>query len=237
ENINIIGITKQSEIVTVTIIIRLMLRVCPKSGINNVSSDGSLDESGDLDKRFTAGRGAFVILGQPTEALSHPNVRSTIQRLGRTTKPTCPTSLRTTTPIQPQRHHASLTAVSKWLSPHSFLRRLTAPCSRSTRAMPPTRSWTEAGTTSNAHSRPSVSTATKRLRPMIFFFRIDPAWTALLGRGHRLAVEDGGRRLGRLAGRAADFVTQRVVGFVPTAVLLPGAEVMKHRPVGRQVVG
>src|SRR5262249_7328013 len=128
-------------------------------------------------------------------------------------------------------------ALSKGASPHKTRIRLTDSRSFCTRVMPPARSWVLAGTTSRAHSSPSVSTATNRLRPLIFFPRVEAARAALLGRLHRRAVEDGRGRLGLLAGLAPDLVAQGVVDPVPGAVPLPDPEVVEHDAVRRQVVG
>src|SRR5256885_5786289 len=114
--------------------------------------------------------------------------------------------------------------------------RFTTPRSLSTSTTPPARSCTSAGSTTSAHTRPSVSTARNRLRPLIFFPRVHSPRAALLGRLHRLAVEDGGRELGPPAILAADLLAQRVVKAVPGAVALPGAEVVEHDPVAGQVV-
>src|SRR5207237_4990937 len=115
--------------------------------------------------------------------------------------------------------------------------RFTAACSNSTNRMPPARSWVLAGVTTSAHRSPSVSTATNRLRPTTFFPRVGPARAALLGRLHRLAVEDRGRGLGIPPGRPPDLLPQGVVDPVPGAVPLPRPEVVERDPPARQVVG
>src|SRR5215468_416354 len=94
-----------------------------------------------------------------------------------------------------------------------------------------------AGTTSRAQINPRVSTATNRLRPTIFFPRVVAFWPALLGRLHRLAVENSRRRLGRFSRLLADLVPHRIVNPVPGAVLLPGPEVVESDPIRWQVMG
>src|SRR5436305_6716941 len=168
---------------------------------------------------------------------SHPNVRSTIHRLGCTTNPRCPASFRTTTPTHPHRTHPCARAVSKWASPHTTFSRLTAARSRSMSGGPPCRSWVSAGTTISAQSSPRVSTATNRLRPASFFPPVVPVRAAVLGPLHGLAVHDRHRRLGPLAGGPPDLGPEGVVDRVPGAVLLPRPEVVEDDPVRGQVVG
>src|SRR6185312_9232898 len=91
-----------------------------------------------------------------------------------------------------------------------------------------------AGTTSNAHSKPSVSTATNRLRPRIFFSRVDPVRAAHFRGLYRLAVEDGRRGFGLLAGRSPHFIAQGVVNVVPGTVFLPGSEVVEDGTTERR---
>src|SRR5215207_3842999 len=167
---------------------------------------------------------------------SHPNVRSTIHRFGWTTNPTCPRSLRTTIPTHPHRIQPCVRAVSKCESPHTTFSRLTAPRSRSTSGMPPTRSWMSAGVTINAQISPSVSTATNRLRPATFFPPVVPVRGTELGPLDRLTVHDRDRRLGVLPDRLPNLLPEGVVNLVPGAVRLPRAEVVEHDPVRGQVM-
>src|SRR5262249_39574154 len=91
--------------------------------------------------------------------------------------------------------------------------------------LPPSESETDAGVTTTAHSKPSVSTTRWRLRPTVFFPPVVAARPALLGRLYRLTVEDGGRWPRRLAGFPAHPLPQRGVQRLPTAVLLPQPKV------------
>ena len=167
---------------------------------------------------------------------SQPNVRSTIHRFGWTTNPTRPASFRTTTPTHPHLTHPWAKAVSKCESPHTTFSRFTAARNRSISLGPPARSWVSAGTTSNAHSRPRVSTATNRLRPATFFSPVVPVRAAVLGPLDRLAVHKSHRRPRLLPGGLTDLRTEGIVDLVPGAVLLPPAEGVEHNPVRWQVV-
>src|SRR5919108_4790403 len=106
----------------------------------------------------------------------------------------------------------------------------------SSACLPPSRSCTEAGVITKAHSSPKVSTTKCRLRPTIFFPPVVAFRPALLGGLHALAVEDRGGGLRLFAGLASDPLPQGIMNPLPGAVLLPQAKVMKHNTVRWQVM-
>src|SRR5687767_9663929 len=96
--------------------------------------------------------------------------------------------------------------------------------------LPPSESDTDAGVTTSAQSRPSVSTTRWRFRPTAFFPPIVASRPALFGRLYGLAVEDGRGWFRRLAGLLSHPLPQRCVQRLPGTVLLPEAKIVKHNP-------
>jgi hypothetical protein len=75
------------------------------------------------------------------------------------------------------------------------------------------------------------------LRPATFFPPVVPLRAAGLGRLHRLAVQDAGRRRRLLAGQHPDVGPEGGVDPLPDALIPPGVEVVRHRLPRREVVG
>ena len=102
---------------------------------------------------------------------------------------------------------------------------------------PPSRSWTSAVVTSKAHTSPSESTPTNRLRPFVFFPPVVPFRAAAMSRFDRLAIDPQGFRGRRGANFQSNFLPQGGVEFLPGAVESPVAELAVHRLPRRKVVG
>src|SRR5262249_58197434 len=101
--------------------------------------------------------------------------------------------------------------------------RASSPRTSASSQQPPSRSCTSAGSTSKAHTKPSESTATKRLRPLTFFPPVVALGAADVGRLDRLAVHPQ-RRRGRHGARLEPhFLAQRGVGLLPHARQPPQA--------------
>jgi len=167
---------------------------------------------------------------------SHPNVRSTTQRLGWIWNPFGALAVVVTRQLHARRTHAT----KRRLNPESAMTsrtRASSPRTGASSQHPPSRSCTQAGTTSNAHTIPSESTATNRLRPLVFFPRVVPLGSADMGRLHRLAIHT--QRLGRRRRSSiqAHLLTQGGVDLVPHPGHAPEAEAGVDGLPGREVVG
>lgn len=170
------------------------------------------------------------------ERLSQPKVRSTIHRRGCTEKPRCPTAALITWPHHPQRTQAHVSAPWNAESAHKRCTYLTISCTDCNNRRPPSRSWVLAGRISNPQTRPSVSTARKRLRPQTFFPRIVATRPALLSSLDRLAVQHQSLGSGLLACLLSHFPTQPIMDMLPQPALLPVPEVVEDNTVRGKVV-
>jgi hypothetical protein len=170
------------------------------------------------------------------ERLSQPKVRSTIHRRGCTEKPRCPATALITWPHHPQRTQAHVSAPWNAESAHKRCTYLTISCTDCNNRRPPSRSCVLAGRISKPQTRPSVSTARKRLRPQTFFPRIVATRPALLSSLDRLAVQHQSLGPGLLARLLSHFTPQPIMDMLPQAALLPEPEVMKDNAVRRKVM-
>src|SRR5580692_5334592 len=168
---------------------------------------------------------------------SQPLVRSTTQRLGRTTKPFM-SSVRLTTSISSDvSSRTSAIALPVYAPSTQILESVgySRWASRRTGGAP-SRSWTDAGVTIATSSRPSTSTSRCRLRPFTFFSRVEAAWATDVGRLDALAIEDRRRRLGLASLGHANPTAQTVMDRVEHAVVGPPLIPLERRRPRRQIV-
>lgn len=164
------------------------------------------------------------------------NVRSTTQRRGWMRKPSAAFWVIVT--AQPHtRRTKSTKRLLKPLSAITSRKRGNRSATVANRYRPPSRSWTLAGITSKAQIKPSESTITKRLRPLIFFSSVVTRRAAPVRDLNGLTIHASacGRR--RSADLQADLLTQSGVELFPDTVVAPLAKVMIGGLPRRQVVG
>src|SRR5665213_1761042 len=169
--------------------------------------------------------------------MNHPNVLSTTPRLGSTTNPFCPTGfriVRTSHPHVPFTQPRSAPAYP----PSAQITRSLGNRPRAARrtSLAPSRSCLLAGVTTTANSSPSTSTRMCLLRPLIFFSRVVPPDSRVVGGLDRLAVQRRGAGLGRPAVSEPHLVAEPVVQGLPDAVELPAADLGVDGLPGREVV-
>src|SRR5690606_28107695 len=99
----------------------------------------------------------------------------------------------------------------------------------------PSRSCTSAPWTTTASTSPSVSTSRCRLRPLTFFSRVEPAFSAAVGRLHALAVEHCDSRLFVSPRLPSNLLPQPGIHPFPGPVGSPGAEIKPDRSPGWEV--
>ena len=101
----------------------------------------------------------------------------------------------------------------------------------------PSRSWTLAAWTMPRSRKPSVSTSTCRLRPLIFLPASKPRGPPLSAGLHRLAVDDPRGRLRLATGRLPCPHQQGVVQAEQGAVPPPAPEIAENRALGWKARG
>src|SRR5262249_54216486 len=132
--------------------------------------------------------------------MNQPNVRSTTQRLGKTTKPFWPSGFSTVLTSQPQtRLVHSIKAPAYPPSAQITRSRGKRPLAAKRTSLAPSRSCLLAGVPPPAKSSPSTSTSTCLLRPLIFFPRVEAPDAGVVGGLDRLAVQRRGAGFGRPA--------------------------------------
>src|SRR5690606_42012296 len=91
---------------------------------------------------------------------------------------------------------------------------------------------TSAPWTTTASTSPSVSTSRCRLRPLTFFSRVEPAFSAAVGRLHALAVEHCDSRLFVSPRLPSNLLPQPGIHPFPGPVGPPGAALQPERFTG-----
>ncbi len=164
-------------------------------------------------------------------------VRSTTQRLGRSTNPFM-SSVRFTSSISSDvvRRISSMTCPVYAPSAQTFDRVGYSACAVLRTSGAPSRSCTEAGVTTATRSKPRTSTRRCRLRPFTFFSRVEAAWATDVCRLDALAVEDRRRRLGVTSLGDSNATAKAVVEGVEHTSLRPLLVPLEDCRPGRQIV-
>lgn len=169
------------------------------------------------------------------DRLSHPKVRSTIQRFFCNTN--FPRGRVTISTTHSHRIHAQSTTDLYAVSAQMTFGNFTNSWNASKASFAPSRSCTSAGVTTNAQTNPRVSVTICRLRPSVFFPRIVASWPALFGRLNGLAIQNGCGGFGRSAFLSTNSVAEFLVQPFPSAIRLPSAKPVKDNSIRRKVVG